>query len=79
MNLDKTKVDHLYSVKIQHDLWNDAIILIKPNETNQYIIECIQGAQEIQGTQMVDKNCYLTEAGDYILMGHKSEYPEEFL
>ena len=79
MKMYNTKVDHLYSVKIDHRLWGDTIILTKPDNAGMYHIECVQGAREILGSQVVDKKCYLTDDGEFTLLGHKSKYPEYFL
>ena len=79
MMMYETKVDHIYSLKIDHNVWNDTVILMDPDYAGMYSIICLRGASDILGQQTVDKNCYLADRADYTLIGHKSKHPEFFL
>ena len=43
-----------------------------------YFIDCVDGV-DFLGEQRVDKNSYLDNDGDYILIGPKRDHPEYFL
>ena len=77
MKLAQTIPGYLYRVKIDHEGWNNNVILMKRTD-GYYFIDCINGV-DFLGEQRVDKNSYLDTNGDYILIGPKRDHPEFFL
>jgi len=77
MKMKQTKINGLYKISIDHNLWSGAVIVVTEKTDRHHVMNVIDiSEQSLRGQQTVDNNSYIDQKGDFEFIGSIEDFPE---